>query len=79
MTFDYLSIFETWLSTGYYPTETIYANMTVDRDPDTAGTQSGGQLPMPPYPGWVKYAGGDKLQGTSYVIDYTIPDGYDFD
>jgi len=37
---------------------------------------TGGQMPMAEFPGWVKYEGGDPMDGASYSISTEIPDGF---
>ena len=56
---DYLDWLDTWVSTGQYPPNPIYADMKATQ----------GQMPMAEYPGWVKYVGGDPKVGSSYVIE----------
>lgn len=63
---NYLSWLDVWCSTGEYPTETLYATMSA----------TGGQMPMAEFPGWVKYEGGDPMDGASYSISTEIPDGF---
>lgn len=63
---DYLEWLDTWCTTGEYPSETLYGTIA----------ETGGEMPMAEFPGWVRYKGGDVKLGTSYEISYEIPDGF---
>ncbi len=63
---DYLTWLDQWRSTGVYPSGPLYAHMEA----------TGGQMPMAAFPGWVKYTGGDPLEGSSYEISQEIPEGF---
>ncbi len=63
---DYLEWLDFWCTKGEYPSETLYG--TID--------QTGGQMPMATFPGWVKYKGGDPMKGTSYEVSYEIPEEF---
>ena len=66
ITMPYMEWLDAWCTNGEYPTETVYGTMKV----------TGGQMPMAAFPGWVKYVGGDPLEGTSYEISTEIPEGF---
>lgn len=63
---DYLEWLDTWCTTGIYPSETLYGKIA----------ETGGEMPMAEFPGWVRYTGGDPKAGTSYEISYEIPEGF---
>lgn len=63
---DYLTWLDIWCTTGEYPKETLYASIQ----------KTGGKMPMAPFPGWIKYDGGNPLNGESYSISYDIPTGF---
>lgn len=55
---DYLEWLDRWCTTGSYPEETLYGKML----------STGGNMPMAEYPGWIRYTGGDPMDGKSYVV-----------
>ena len=63
---DYLEWLDTWFTTRIYPSETLYGKIA----------ETGGEMPMAEFPGWVRYTGGDPKAGTSYEISYEIPEGF---
>lgn len=63
---NYLEWLDTWCTTGTYPSETLYGKIA----------ETGGEMPMAEFPGWVRYKGGDPKAGTSYEISYEIPEGF---
>lgn len=65
---DNLSALDTWVTTGEYP-ETVIGTLSV----------TGGEIPLPQYPGWVKYVDGDPLAASSYEVSTEIPENYSFD
>lgn len=69
MSVDYLTAIDTWLTTGEYPEDPLYATMKV----------TGGEMPMAEFPGWVQYVEGDPMEGSSYTVNFDVPEGYAFD
>lgn len=63
---DYLEWLDSWCTDGTYPEGTLYGFVEA----------AGGEMPMAPFPGWVKYRGGDPKQGDSYEISYEIPSDF---
>lgn len=62
---DYLEWLDSWCTTGKYPEGPLYGWIeAIDAE-----------MPMAPFPGWVKYCGGDPKKGSSYEISYDVPEG----
>lgn len=68
VTWDNLGTLDTWVTTGTYP-ENVTGLLKA----------TGAEIPMPQYPGWVKYVEGDPMQASSYEVSFEIPENYNFD
>ena len=65
---DNLYALDTWVTTGEYPEGMTGFLRT-----------TGNNIPMPQYPGWVKYVEGDPTQASSYEVSFEVPENYNFD
>lgn len=63
---NYLDWLDRWCTDDRYPEETLYGRIH----------KTGGDMPMAEFPGWVRYVGGDPLEGKSYEISEDIPAGF---
>lgn len=63
---DYLEWLDRWCTTGEYPSESVCGLME----------ETNGEMPMAPFPGWVKYRGGDPKLAMSYEISYDMPEDF---